>query len=93
ANNVLQNETQLLQLAYHSVRKRMAEVILRLKGDEGDKSQLSLSVSRDNLASMAGIATETVSRILSDFKDEGLIERNGGKIVVLDCLRLKNMKN
>jgi CRP-like cAMP-binding protein len=93
ANNVLQNEAQLLQLAYHSVRKRMAEVILRLKGDEGDQSQLSLSVSRDNLASMAGIATETVSRILSDFKDEGLIERTGSKIVVLDSIRLRNMKN
>ncbi|MEJ7558942.1 MAG: response regulator [Pedobacter sp.] len=93
ANNVLQNEVQLLQLAYHSVRKRMAEVILRLKGDEGENSQLSLNVSRDNLASMAGIATETVSRILSDFKDEGLIERTGSKIVILDCIRLRNMKN
>jgi CRP-like cAMP-binding protein len=93
ANNVLQNEEQLLQLAYHSVRKRMAEVILRLKESETSDHQLFLNVSRDNLASMAGIATETVSRILSDFKDEGLIERNGGKIVVLDLVRLKNMKN
>lgn len=42
---------------------------------------------------MAGIATETVSRILSDFKDEGLIERTGSKIVILDCIRLRNMKN
>jgi len=93
ANNVLQNEQQLLELAYHSVRKRMAEVILRLKGTETGDNQQVLTVSRDNLASMAGIATETVSRILSDFKDEGLIERTGGKILVLDQLRLKNMKN
>lgn len=93
ANNVLQNEQQLLELAYHSVRKRMAEVILRLKGTETEDNQQVLTVSRDNLASMAGIATETVSRILSDFKDEGLIERTGGKILVLDQLRLKNMKN
>ena len=93
ANNVLQNEQQLLELAYHSVRKRMAEVILRLKGTDTEDNQQVLTVSRDNLASMAGIATETVSRILSDFKDEGLIERTGGKILVLDQLRLKNMKN
>ena len=71
----------------------MAEVILRLKGTETEANQQVLTVSRDNLASMAGIATETVSRILSDFKDEGLIERTGGKILVLDQLRLKNMKN
>lgn len=90
ANNVLQKEQQLLQLAYHSVRKRMAGVIVRLKGDSDSDS---LNVSRDNLAAMAGIATETVSRILSDFKEEGLIERVGGSIVILDAGRLVNMKN
>jgi DNA-binding response OmpR family regulator len=93
ANNILQNEEQLLQLAYHSVRKRMAEVIMRLKGEEAIVNGASVNVSRDNLAAMAGIATETVSRILSDFKAEGLIERTGGKIFILDPIRLKNMKN
>ncbi|MFP5079844.1 response regulator [Pedobacter sp. JCM 36344] len=91
ANNVLQNEQQLLELAYHSVRKRMSEVILRLYNS--NREALFLNVSRDNLAAMAGIATETVSRILSDFNDEGMIKRNGGKIVILDPDRLKNMKN
>ncbi|MBC7567618.1 MAG: response regulator [Pedobacter sp.] len=91
ANNVLQNEQHLLELAYHSVRKRMSEVILRLHNS--NREALFLNVSRDNLAAMAGIATETVSRILSDFNDEGMIERNGGKIVILDSDRLRNMKN
>ncbi|ETZ21708.1 helix-turn-helix domain-containing protein [Pedobacter sp. V48] len=50
-------------------------------------------MSRDNLASMAGMATETVSRILSDFKDEGLIERKGSQILILDHLKLHTMKN
>jgi CRP-like cAMP-binding protein len=68
----------------------MAGVIVRLKGDSDSDS---LNVSRDNLAAMAGIATETVSRILSDFKEEGLIERVGGSIVILDAGRLVNMKN
>lgn len=94
SNDLLDKEEQLLQLAYHSVRKRLAEALIRLckqenRGEEG----LNLKVSRDNLAAMAGIATETVSRILSDFNDEEIIERKGSKIIILDEFRLQNMKN
>ncbi|NQX55869.1 response regulator [Pedobacter panaciterrae] len=94
ANNILDKEQQLLQLAYHSVRKRMAEVLIRLSSNkETVVDTVTLSMSRDNLASMAGMATETVSRILSDFKDEGLIERKGSQILILDHLKLQTMKN
>jgi DNA-binding response OmpR family regulator len=93
ANNVLVREEQLLQLAYNSVRKRMAEVLLRLFKQNLIGETESLSVSRDNLAGMAGMATETVSRILSDFKDEGLIERKASQITILDRIKLQNMKN
>lgn len=93
ANNVVDNEEQLLQLAYHSVRKRMAELLvrLRIKCDNVDLSTLNLS--RDNLASMAGIATETVSRILGDFKNEGLISGTSNQIVILNSDKLERMKN
>lgn len=93
SNNLLDKEEQLLQLAYHSVRKRMAEVLIRLCKQEKDAPVSNLKVSRDNLAAMAGMATETVSRILSDFKDEEIIERKGSQIIVLDELKLRNMKN
>lgn len=42
---------------------------------------------------MAGIATETVSRTLSDFKDEGLIDKKASTIIILDLTRLAKMKN
>ncbi|MNY28644.1 cAMP-activated global transcriptional regulator CRP [compost metagenome] len=93
SNNLQEKEEQLLQLAYHSVRKRMAEVLTRLCKQEQEGTELTLRISRDNLAAMAGMATETVSRILSDFKDEGIIERKGSQIVILDQLRLQQMKN
>lgn len=93
SNNLLEKEEQLLQLAYHSVRKRMAEVLIRLCKQEHADEVLNLKVSRDNLAAMAGMATETVSRILSDFKDEEIIEKKGSQIIILDEFRLQNMKN
>ncbi|TQM49180.1 CRP-like cAMP-binding protein [Arcticibacter tournemirensis] len=91
SNNLKEKEDQLLQLAYHSVRKRMAQVLIRLAGNDPDGG--ILKISRDDLAAMAGMATETVSRTLSDFKDEGLIEKKGSQIVILNAKRLQTMKN
>ncbi len=57
----------------------MAQVLLRLAGNDPDGG--ILKISRDDLAAMAGMATETVSRTLSDFKDEGLIEKKEVKLL------------
>ncbi|MEO7216519.1 helix-turn-helix domain-containing protein [Mucilaginibacter sp.] len=92
SNNVREKEDQLLELAYHSVRKRLAQVLLRLSKQSKD-GPLVFKASRDELASMAGIAMETVSRTLTDFKDEGLIEKQRNVIQILDMNRLLRMKN
>jgi len=91
ANNIREKEDQLLELAYNSVRKRLAQVLVRLSKQFPDPSQFK--ISRDELASMAGMATETVSRTLSDFKDEKLIEKKGSHIQILNLEKLAKMKN
>lgn len=93
SNNLLDREQQLLQLAYFSVRKRLAEVLIRLYKQEQTPDPLNIKVSRDNLAALAGMATETVSRILSDFKSENIIERKGSHIQILNLQMLQEMKN
>jgi CRP-like cAMP-binding protein/ActR/RegA family two-component response regulator len=93
SNNLLDREQQLLQLAYFSVRKRLAEVLIRLYKQEQSSDPLNIKVSRDNLAALAGMATETVSRILSDFKSENIIERKGSLIQILNLQMLQEMKN
>jgi len=93
ANNVLDKEEQLMQLAYHSVRKRMADLLLSLKEKCGSPDLSILNISRSNLAGMTGIATETVSRILGDFKDCGLISRIGNQIIILNSDKLEKIKN
>jgi len=90
ANDIREKEDQLLQLAYNSVRKRMSEALLRLQRQQNNDN---FKISREDLAAMAGIATETVSRTLSDFKEEGLIDKKGGSISILDLNRLSKMKN
>jgi CRP-like cAMP-binding protein len=92
AKDIKAKETQLLQLAYNSVRKKLAEVLLRLYRG-GAKDVTGFKISREDLAAMAGIAIETVSRTLSDFKDEGLIGKAASLITILDETRLAKMKN
>lgn len=93
SNDLMEREQQLMQLAYFSVRKRLAEVLLRLYRQERGGPETSIKVSRDNLAALAGMATETVSRILSDFKSENIIERKGSVIQIINLQQLEHMKN
>jgi CheY-like chemotaxis protein len=95
SNNILEREEQLIKLAYNSVRKRVAEALVTLYNKykkEGD-AKFSISISREDLASIVGTATETVIRTLSDFKDEKLVEVSGSSISVLNYEKLANMKN
>ncbi len=87
-----EKEEQLLQLAYDSVRKKMAATLIKLY-HQRKENHAEFSATRDDLAAMACMATETVSRTLSDFKDEQLIERLGTQITILNVDALLHMKN
>ncbi len=51
-------------------------------------SLIDLALSREDLASIVGTATETVIRLLSEFKSDGLISFEGKKIRVIDPKKL-----
>ena len=95
ANNIAEKEHQLVALAYHSLRKRVADALLTLKkkyAKEGEEL-FSMSISREDLANIAGTATESLIRTLSDFKNEKLIEIKDGKITILEEKKLLNLFN
>jgi CRP-like cAMP-binding protein len=92
---VLQQEERLLKLAYGNVRERVATVVKNLYEKYGDNSshRIELSISREELAGYAGIATESLIRTLSDFKNEGLISNEGKTIVVEDAQKLDRISS
>lgn len=92
ANNIQEKEQRLLQFAYQSVRKRIAETIMRLIKQQSENGN-SIKITRENLASMSGTAPETVSRTLTDFKAEGLIEKQGSTLTVLNIDKMSRLKN
>lgn len=95
SNNLAEKEAGLLNLAYNSVRKRIAEalVTLQLKYQKDKVSNFSMSISREDLSNMVGTSTESAIRTLSDFKEEKLIEIKGGNISILDFDKLSKMRN
>ncbi|MDP1799925.1 MAG: response regulator [Bacteroidota bacterium] len=95
SNNLREKEKELLKLAYNSVRKRVAEALVKLsdKYKKESDQKFSMNVSREDLSNMVGTATETVIRTLSDFKEDKYIEVSGGTITILNYDKLANMKN
>jgi CRP-like cAMP-binding protein len=86
---VAERERQLINLAYNSVRQRTAEALLKVTSLKDSKS--AISISRDDLAKIVGTASESVIRVLSDLKDEGIIEIEGGKIKILHAEKLEKV--
>ena len=96
SNDLKAQEERLLKLAYNSVRKRVADSLLMLHKrykKEDETGPFKMSVSREDLAGMVGTATESVIRVLSDFKSEKLIEIQASNITILDPRKLEAMKN
>src|SRR5574337_936547 len=93
ASDVTDKEEQLLHIAYNSLRRKVADALLSVHktyhmGFDGD-----IYLSRENLAALAGTATESLIRTLTSFKAEHLIEIKDGRITILDYSRLERMAN
>ena len=95
SDDLREKEEQLLKFAYNSVRKKVADALIALYDrykSEAEKS-FTISISREDLANLAGIATESTIRTLSDFKDEKLIEINVSKITIVNYDKLSKIHN
>ncbi|TAJ13258.1 Crp/Fnr family transcriptional regulator [Marinilabiliaceae bacterium JC017] len=85
----------LTDIAQKTVRERLAEVLLLLMDtfDLDEDHTLQISLTREELANMVGTATESVIRLLSEFKADKLIELNGRKIKLLNISKLIKIGN
>ena len=95
AKNVTEKEEQLLGLAYNSLRKRVADALITLlqKYKKTHVENFSIQISREDLANIAGTATESLIRTLSDFRTEKLIDIQAGEIVILNEKKLGSLLN
>ncbi|WP_291132297.1 response regulator [Flavobacterium sp. UBA7682] len=92
SNEVGDKEEQLLQMAYSSVRKRIAESLLSYHKQHCTNGE-SINLTRYEIANLSGTAPETVSRTLTDFENEGLIDKNRNELVLLNPQKLSSLRN
>ncbi|CAN1523605.1 Crp cAMP-binding proteins - catabolite gene activator and regulatory subunit of cAMP-dependent protein kinases [Flavobacteriaceae bacterium] len=87
------SDEHMVTMAQKSVKERLAETLIYLHVNFGTNTDgtLKVQLSRDELASMIGTATESCIRLLSDFNKLGLIELVGKKIVLKDINKIKKL--
>jgi DNA-binding response OmpR family regulator len=91
---LLKNEKLMVEMAYQSLRMRVAMVLVELAQTYGTNSAepLVIKLSREDLASRVGTATESVIRTLSDFKKEGYLDVKGGEMTLKNIQGLAKLK-
>lgn len=89
AGRVRAREQELLGMAYNSIRRRVADALLRLH-EQASAAQLpTIQLTRDDLAALVGTATESVIRTLSEFNQSGFIELTPNNIRVVQPEQLR----
>lgn len=85
----------ITDIAQKTVRERLAEVLIHLKWtfNLDNENFLQISLTREELANIVGTATESVIRLLSEFKQDRLIELHGRRIKILDEAKLIKIGN
>ncbi len=93
SKNIVAKEEQLLGIAYNTLRKKVAEALISMqkKYHINKKEPYLIDISREELATIAGTATESLIRTLSDFKSENLVDIKTGKIIIVDEKKLNNL--
>jgi CheY-like chemotaxis protein/CRP-like cAMP-binding protein len=87
--NLAEVKEQLMEMAYGSIRRKTAKTIIKFANKMAFKPSDNINISRRDLASVAGVATESLIRTLTNFKKEGILEIEGRNIRILDLKKLE----
>ncbi|HEY6064388.1 MAG TPA: response regulator [Chitinophagaceae bacterium] len=95
AKNISEKEDHLLGLAYNSLRKKVADALLVLqqKYQKSKEEKFAIEISRESLATIAGTATESLIRTLSDFRNEKMVDIKNGSITITNQQKLEHLVN
>jgi len=85
----------ITDIAQKTVKERLAEILIHLEEEFGKDNSgvLKISLTREELSNIVGTATESIIRLLSEFKSLGFLELRGRKIKILDKPGLKHIAN
>jgi CRP-like cAMP-binding protein len=88
ARKCLTLNARIEALGLLTVKQRLSQYLLSQCSGRG-QCQVTLSMSKGDLAKVLGTVNETLSRALKQLRDEGSIEVKGDRILVKDCPALR----
>lgn len=92
SNNLEEMENRLLDIAYQSVRQRVASALLKIHGQFArENKDAVITIARRDISNIVGTATESLNRTLADFRDEKLIEISGEGLRIIDKVKLEKL--
>ena len=80
---------QLLVMGYQHAQTRIAALLLHTLQDQQHRGEDSSPLSQQEIANMANTTRETVSRVLNQFVEKGILSRNGRELALKDVAKLK----
>ncbi|MFD2906887.1 response regulator [Sphingobacterium anhuiense] len=95
SGNIREKEEQLLGFAYDTVRKRIANALISVAEKTVNiaiEDECVIQISREGIATIAGTANETISRVLADFREENLIAKEKSAIRIFSVKKLRKVK-
>jgi len=95
AQNLEEKEAKLLNIAYDSLRQKVAHTLLSIynKYNVNSEEFFCIDITRENLAAIAGVAKESLTRTLSDFRQESLIDLIQSRIKIINYPKLERLRN
>lgn len=92
SNNLEEMENRLINVAYQSVRQRVASALLNINERYLEPGQEPvITIARRDISNIIGTATESLNRTLADFRDEGLIEISADGLKIVNKPKLERL--
>ncbi|MBL6448769.1 response regulator [Fulvivirga sp. 29W222] len=92
SNNLEEMEDRLLDIAYQSVRQRVASALLKIHGQFlKEENDTIITIARRDISNIVGTATESLNRTLADFRDEGLIQISVEGLKIINKAKLEKL--
>lgn len=93
AERLKRMESRLEHLVFDDVRSRLASILLELAHDFGERRDsevvIRLPLTQSEIATLIGATRQTVNATLAELRGEGLVERDGGRVVLRDLEALR----
>lgn len=86
SNNLVDVQEQMMNVAYATVRQRVAKALLDIHDQRIliDNEEDGISITREDFAGLIGTATETAIRMLTEFREEGLISIGSTRKIIIE---------